>query len=262
MSRRTFVKRVTPRRFVGKRFAAAQSGVRAARTFARRGAPARRTFGRNLVTAGFLGIEKKFYDTALTAAALTAPTDAAGGEHDPSATSMISTPIQGDGEENRDGKKIMIKSVQAKITLNVPVLANQILASTPVRVFVALVQDTQTNGAQIVSESVYKNQSGAAVQAVTPMRDLLSGNRFKVLKSQVVSMGAPQQTYDGTNMENSGISRTLDWFIKLEMPVNFNSGTTASVANVVDNSIHVIAYADTTVGGPTIAYNSRIRFVG
>ena len=44
---------------------------------------------RNVRTAGFLGIERKFYDTALTATALTASTDASGGEVDPSATSMI-----------------------------------------------------------------------------------------------------------------------------------------------------------------------------
>ena len=49
----------------------------------------------NLRTAGFLGIEKKFYDTSLVDAALTAPTDCTGGEHDPSATSMISAPAGG-----------------------------------------------------------------------------------------------------------------------------------------------------------------------
>jgi len=66
----------------------------------------------NQRSGGFLGIEKKFYDTGLTSAALTAPTDATGGEHDPSSTSMISTPAQGDSEQNRDGKRIVIKSVQ------------------------------------------------------------------------------------------------------------------------------------------------------
>ena len=53
----------------------------------------------NYRTAGFLGIEKKFYDTSVSAVALGAPTDATGGEFDPSTTSMITTPAQGDGEQ-------------------------------------------------------------------------------------------------------------------------------------------------------------------
>jgi len=95
----------------GGAFAGGRAAYRA--RSARRGVVARRARAMlNRRTAGFLGIEKKFYDTGLTSAALTAPTDATGGEHDPSSTSMISTPAQGDSEQNRDGKRIVIKSVQ------------------------------------------------------------------------------------------------------------------------------------------------------
>jgi len=95
----------------GGAFAGGRAAYRA--RSARRGVVARRARAMlNRRTAGFLGIEKKFYDTGLIAGDLLAPTDAAGGEFDPSSTSMISTPAQGDSEQNRDGKRIMIKSVQ------------------------------------------------------------------------------------------------------------------------------------------------------
>jgi len=80
----------------------------------------------NQRSAGFLGIEKKFYDTALIAGDLTAPTDGTGSEFDPSTTSMISTPAQGDSEQNRDGKKILIKSVQVTGVVTCAAQADQI----------------------------------------------------------------------------------------------------------------------------------------
>jgi len=69
---------------------------------------------------GFLSIERKFYDNGLTATALTAPTDATGGEFDPSATMMMTTPAQGDGPSNRDGKEIAMLYLQINGTIALP----------------------------------------------------------------------------------------------------------------------------------------------
>jgi len=62
----------------------------------------------------------------------------------------------------------------------------------------------------------------------------------------------------------AGQRKYFKWFIPLNgMKVKFNGGTTESVANVIDNSIHVIAYASNITGvAPTISYASRLRFVG
>jgi len=168
---------------------------------------------RNVRTAGFLGIERKFYDTALTATALTAPTDASGGEVDPSATSMISTPAVGDGEQNRDGKRINILSVQVNGTVNLPAIANATTGFTPSRVFVALVLDTQSNAAQMNSEDCFKNTGATAALAANPMRNLLFGKRFRVLKEETFQFTDPNITYDGTNIEQNGLVEEFKWFI-------------------------------------------------
>lgn len=216
--------------------------------------------GRNIRTAGFLGMEKKFYDTALVATAIASPTDSSGAEMDPSATSMISTPVQGTSEQNRDGKKIIIKSVQIDGRVNLPSLINQTAVPAPFDVYVALVLDTQSNGAQMNSEDCFKNTSAAAALAAKPQRNLLFANRFRVIAKKQFILKHPTATYDGTNIEIGGDTREFHWFKKMNLPVLFNAGTTASIANVIDNSLHLIAFA--SASNPTLAYNARIRFVG
>lgn len=46
-----------------------------------------------------------------------------------------------------------------------------------------------------------------------------------------------------------------------DIPVTFTN-TTADVANVADNSLHLIGFCTSTNFGPTLSYNSRMRFVG
>ncbi len=217
---------------------------------------------RNRRSGGFLGIESKFYDTSLTAAALTAPTNCAGMEHDPSATVMISTPAQGDSEVQRDGKRIVITSVQITGTANIPGSINQTVAHTTPLIFIALVLDTQTNGALLDSEDVFLNPSGLAGNSVSPLRNLVNNPRFRVLKKWSISHDNNTHVHDGTNIEVGGLLSTFNCYLKLDLPVNFNAGTTASIANVVDNSLHILACASSVGLAPTITYNARIRFQG
>ena len=230
------------------------SRMKALRTYKRNMTRKRALAIANSRTAGFLGLEKKFYDTALASGAIPAPIDCTSGEFDPSVTSMISTPAQGDSEQNRDGKKIVIKAVHIKGVVNrVKTLAGPIEAN---RVFVALVLDTQTNGAQMNSEDCFKNTNATALTATHPVRNLLFANRFKVLRSWEFDMQYRAWDADIAGAE----TRPFEFFENMNLPVNFNAGTTASVANVIDNSLHIIAFA--TLTGNTISYNARIRFMG
>lgn len=235
----------------------------AARSFGsvgRRGTSARRAI-LNATTAGFLGIEHKFYDTGRDAATVSASADCTGGEYDPSATSMISTPSQGDGEQNREGKRIMIDSVQVKGTLIKGQVEDAVNPSDADAVFIALILDTQSNGAQLNSEDVFKNPSASVRTASAPIRNLLFAERFRVLKSEVVSLDYLTLANEADN--NFGASArqvNFDWYVPLQLPVNFNAGTTASIANVVDNSLHIVAFSHQ--GTALLSYNARIRFRG
>jgi hypothetical protein len=210
--------------------------------------------------------EKKFYDTALTATNIPAPTDASGGEFDPSTTSMISTPAVGDGEQNRDGKQIICDSVEITGTLWCAAQKeNATVIPPPQTLFLALVLDRQSNAAQMNSEDCFKNTAAAASTAATPVRNLLFNKRFKVLKQQIFTMPAPPLDSLGLTNTHSIPGQAVDfrWYIPLKnLKINFNAGTTASIVNVIDNSIHVIAYATTITPQYAINYNARLRFWG
>lgn len=160
---------------------------------------------RNMATMGFLGIEHKFYDTSLGATALVAAADAAGCEFDPSTTSMISTPAQGDTEQSRDGKKIVIDQAEVRGVVNWPAAESQAAPLNVPIVYIALVLDTQSNGAQMNSEDCFKNLNAAAATNVTPMRNLLFGSRFRVLKT--VSMNLAPLIHE----MNEGAANLFAW---------------------------------------------------
>jgi len=225
----------------------------------------------NAVTMGFMGIEKKFLDTARTPTALTVAAALTGGEYDPTATSgpggasggcvgCLSCPAQGDTEQSRDGKRIVIDSLILKGNVNVVEDASEAVTASR-KVFVAVILDTQSNGAQLNSEDVFKNFSGDVTLVADPTKNLLFGSRFRILKSQVYDL-TPSGVGPAGALAFNSHRRDFDWYIPFKggLPVNLNAGTTADVANVIDNSLHVVAFA--TTAGCLIGYNARIRFQG
>lgn len=215
-----------------------------------------------------LGIEHKYYDTTLVGSALANPTDCSGGELDPSATSMISTPAQGDTSTDRDGKKIIIDGVYIKFSCQRN--GNEVFADMSIdnQFFIALVLDRQSNGAQLNSEDVFKNTGGSATTAVDLQRNLLFAKRFKVLRYIVVDMNWKTLCQVATNsFSATGLGYHFEWYVPFPkgLQVNFNSGTTASIVNVIDNSLHIVGFCNNATAGSnpgTLSYNARIRFRG
>lgn len=210
-----------------------------------------------------IAIERKFYDTSLVSANIASPTDATGGEQDPSATSMITTPAQGDGEQNRDGKQIICDFVEITGNVIKGALETQPNPELGTRVYLACVLDTQSNGAQLNSEDVYKNTGASQNLATAVQRNLLFGKRFKILKKEVFDFNPFIGATGANDFASNAMSQSFNWFIPLNnLKINFNAGTTASIANVIDNSIHMIAFSNQTTPQQTLSYNARLRFYG
>lgn len=216
----------------------------------------------NIRYGGFLGIEYKFYDQSLVGASLTAPTDASGMEHNPSATICLNTVTQGTGEKQRDGKNICMKSLYIEGIIEVPQQANQTVTDTAGVVFIAIVLDKQTNGALLNSEDVYLNVAGSAKVAATPFRNLEYSKRFRILAKKRIKLPQPITSYDGTNMEQHGYQIPFKFWIKLPNIISTYSDTTETIANITDNSISLLACSTSLGLAPTITYQSRLRFVG
>ncbi len=240
-------------------FARIQSAKRARRSPVRRS----RTRGGLARTGGFTGIELKFLDSSLVGSAITAPTDATGGEHDPATLLALNSIAQGDGEENRDGRRATMKSIYVTGQVRLNQQGTQTSLPGSGHYFIALVADTQTNGAQLNSEDVFKNEAANAVLAANPYRNLQNSTRFKVLDSVMIHRPMPSTGQDAAGTYDIAGDK-LPWKLSkkfADQRILF-SGTTGVVANITDYSLHIIAFASDVDGVPTLDYNSRLRFVG
>lgn len=218
----------------------------------------------NSRTAGFLGIETKFYDTFVTPTAIAANATWVGCQKDPiGALACISAPSQGNAEQQRDGKKIVIKSVQISGIVQTLSLTGSAAPTLGHRVFVALVLDTQSNGAQCNSQDVFINQSADQNNATCPVRNLQYAKRFRVLKTWEVDLTATTLSHFAVaSFTSLGTNQKFEFYAPMDLQVNFITGTAAGIAGVVDNSLHVMCITNNVGQVPTISYNARVRFQG
>lgn len=234
--------------------------------------PGRSVALRNIRTGGLLSIEKKFLDCGLTPTTLGAPTDATGGEVQPDSgcTGCLTAPAQGDGPTNRDGKQIALMSIEVKGVLGLISAGtlSEVQTMTVPDVYLALVLDTQTNGVTINSEDVFQNISAEAAAAASPFHNMSNTSRFRVLKTQVVPSAKFAALVAANNAAATTISHNssqVPFALRASLKgikVNFTTAsTTADVANVVDNSVHLIAFAS-VAASVSLAGASRLRFVG
>lgn len=212
---------------------------------------------RNMRIGGFLGLENKFYDTSVLNRAIDQAFGTGNDVSDPTTLLTISAPSQGDGESQRDGRKFSVMSAYVKGIAEVVTAG----ATNTSQVLVALVQDTQTNGAQLNGGNVFVNPSGDTDTVCSPFRNLQYSKRFRVLSTRILTL-SPKQAFDGTSTTSDFPQKTFSMYHKFKTPMTVTTtGTTAGVSVVEDNSLHVIAVAN----GETqlsLSYNARIRFMG
>lgn len=219
----------------------------------------------NLRTGGFLGIEYKFLDCAWNSVAVNSSTDGSSGEVQPSSgcTSCISVPAQGDGESNRDGRKYTIKSVWVSGLLEFTPLTLQTTVTESAGTYLALVLDTQANGATIVSENVFINPStNGNAMIPQPLRNLQNSKRYRILASQYIPapLVITGQDAAASNAQVPGTQPAVSLSWKGNIVCD-SIGTTANVASASDNAIHLIAYTGSQFTTAFIG-KSRMRFVG
>lgn len=223
-------------------------------------------------TAGYVGLERKFLDASLANTALVAPTDASGGEIDANVncSGCLSAPAIGDGPSNRDGRQISISNITIKGSIDInPQSGITSAADTVPDIFIALVLDKQTNGAQLNSEDVFENPLGGNLTATQVFRALDNRERFQVLKTKRITAkdiaGSIIPFFEDPNVSQQGVKIPFSMYKSFGkgLKVNFLAGlTTATVNAVADNSLHLIAYCSDTSTAPSVSYNSRMRFYG
>ena len=218
-----------------------------------------------------VGIEHKFYDTFAEGEVVSNAADMSGMFVNPEGpgdvNTLISTPAQGDGAQNRDGKKIVIDTIIINGVLSIPTRIENTAVSNGIQyptVMIALVQDTQTNGVRFLSEDAFTNPSASIILAGSPLKNLLNSTRFNTLKTWEVDMRPTDSVNNATagTVSTAGQNVRFSGFLKVHIPVNFNGGIAANIESVSDNSLHILAVNNVALSFVELSYNARIRFVG
>lgn len=212
-------------------------------------------------TAGLLGIEKKFIDQSVSD---TTPlvTVWAGAEFDPATSLNLAGVSQGDGPGQRDGRKMSVVSVAVKGEIFNNAIESGTGPSADQYARVIMVLDRQTNGAQLNAEDVMQTIGGN--DDYRSFRNLEFLQRFKVLADKTIYYDVARSGMNegAINLFAVGpIKKTFNFYYKFSKPLVVNyTGTTNAMANVRDNSIHLIVVGTSTA--MTISYTSRCRFYG
>lgn len=206
--------------------------------------------------------ELKFFDAEKgTPVALTAPGGMIGGEHPPdTANQTLNTVVQDDTATGRDGRQICMKNITVKGIIVSAAQTGQTAADLVPKILVALVLDTQTNGAVLSSEDVFTNPSGVGSLACSPFRNLAFAKRFQVLDQAVFSLDDPEISFDGTTIVQHGQHKAFTLYANLNNMITNYSLVTGVVAAITDNSLQIVAFCSNVSLNPTIIYNSRLRF--
>lgn len=206
--------------------------------------------------------ERKYFDSENTGTAIAVSgTTWAGGELDPTTLNTLFCPTQGDDYNNRSGRKIQVLAIKMRGYLQCVKQADQTGGDNPLLARIILVQDRQTNAAQLNAEDVIL--SGGANVAHSMFQNPAFFGRFRVLKDKTIVLQNPNSTYDGTNLEVNGITKPFKMNIKFRKPVvmHFNSTNGGSVADIVDNSFHMIGNASNGDLAVSILYKCRTTFI-
>ncbi len=218
--------------------------------------------------------EMKYFDTERPTQALTASVDWAGTEHDPSTTqeatpvsnpNTLFAPIQGTAINQRIGRQAKIHKIKIKGHLQVVRQASATIADNGTLCRILLVQDMQTNSAQMQGEDLMADPTtNTAAAAVDCFQDLKNFGRFKVWKDKLMTIQNPNMGISTTTTTNvsQGLVKPFHFNLTFKEPivVRFNAGVAGTVADIVDNSFHIIASCDDITLIPTISYISRVCF--
>lgn len=211
--------------------------------------------------------EMKYFDTerATTAIAAVTTTWVAGTQCPPTTPAALNlcSPTVGAAINQRIGREIKVIKIKIKGRLIVPTQAAVSAADNGCLIRWLLVQDTQTNAAAMTGAQLLTDQV-AADTTINAFQNLNNFGRFKVLKEKYFYFENPNQTGDPTagDVVQGGFKRAFkcNYNFKHPVSVRFNATNGGTVADIVDNSFHVICGTDSNALVPEMAYVCRVGF--
>lgn len=182
---------------------------------------------------------------------------------DPTTPQCLNGVAMGDGPNQRDGRQYSILSVHIRGYCFVSSYKANINPIPDTMFRLALIHDKQTNGVQMDPLNVFVGTGGTSING---FRNLEYTQRFAVLEDMTFVKTGESQVSVANSFDNGLklIPFVMNKSFKTPIKVQ-TTGSGATVASIIDNSLHLIGVANTeggSVGQTRVSYWSRIRFVG
>lgn len=218
-------------------------------------------------TPGIYGVgEMKYYDTHVSATQIAEGDSWAATEIDPATILSLFCPTEGPAINQRIGRKATVYKIKIRgqfESIASPNLPDP-LPSPAVRLIVY--QDMQTNSTQSQGEDLMATPAVSSTQlAFCQFQNLANIGRFKILKDKTFMGKTVYGFGDGTNT-GSEVMATTPFKCSFNFPrgieVRFNATNGGTIADIIDNSFHVIALKSTTDFVTLVNYQCRTSFKG
>lgn len=241
------------------------------------GAQVRKGYSAVTRTSGAAVIgEMKYFDANLinTAVPITTTSWPAGSMFDPSSTINLGSaavanplclfaPTVGSALNQRVGRKVKVLKIKINGILRTPTQAAQNTADVGSYVRIMLVQDTQTNSAQMTGAQLL-NDGDAAETTINAFQNPNNFGRFKVLKQLKMVIEDPNMAGEvgAGNVVQMGKKKVWEINHKFRMPVevHFNATNGGTVGDIIDHSFHLVVATDSTALTPGVSYYSRVCY--
>ncbi len=187
--------------------------------------------------------EVKFLDTAISDGTL--------------ASTMVHFNIcvvpQGTDEQQRVGRKILVRKIHFKGVLTL--VNSTAITNTSNVCKVMVVQDKQTNGAQLATAQLLETD------VIASFNNLTNRSRFRVLRTEYYTFSQPGGVATAAAFALGEVSHWVDINLDCKIPIEYDdSATTGAITTVRSSSLWVIFQTSTSetvsVGG-----QARIRYL-
>jgi hypothetical protein len=136
---------------------------------------------------------------------------------------------------------------------------------TPFMVYIALVLDRKPGEERTPTQEIFVNPSGNILLNAAPLLNLEYEGKYEILDEIYLPINSPSVTYNGSNMEQSGIVKTFEMFKEFWLPVRYDADYVPSPPydfweTMVENGIAIVAFCNSTAYTPTISINARARW--
>lgn len=206
--------------------------------------------------------ENKYYDLSVTHS-ITTPTSAwsVNERAEPGSVRSLFGPVTGDDIFNREGRKVVVKSIRIRGHISVSAQSAQTAADNATYIRMVLVLDKQTNGTQMDPGNLLSSGSAPNIDALT---STASFGRYQILRDKKIVIGQPNMVWNGATIFQGGAVRPFK--LKYNWPnglvVHYNATNSGDIPDTIDNSLHLICGCTNLQLAPQLVYQSRVVFVG